>query len=435
VRGPSRRSRIPIHGSPSARAGVQDVQTLLEDGRARALELLQANLGRLGIRAAEPGSRARARAYDAVFARDAGVCALAMLRSGQPRLIHGARRSLQTLALHQADNGQIPKFVSTRHDADFWYVGCIDATLWWLIALAELERLGPAAGLLSKVKHHVGRALTWLQCQEHPRLQLLSQNEASDWADIMPRSGFVLYTNALWYHVKRAYRLPGSAQTVYHFNHLFFPFARDVPEYRRLRLLADFARVGAKNRRLYLSYVNFSFFGDEGDVFGNVLAVLLGLADEQRARAIVAALGRAGVGSPWPARATCIPIRENSREWRAYMGRHRQNLEYQYHNGGCWPLIGGFWVMALARYSSPRAAHDTLVRLAQANAQNDWQFNEWFHGSSGAPRGMPGQSWSAAAYLLAYDAVAATGTLGLNRTSTQKRKGRKGPQKKSRKND
>jgi glycogen debranching enzyme len=433
VRGPFRRSRIPIHGSPSARAGVQDVQTLLEDGRARALELLQANLGPLGIRAAEPGSRARARAYDAVFARDAGVCALAMLRSGQPRLIHGTRRSLQTLALHQADNGQIPKFVSARHDADFWYVGCIDATLWWLIALAELERLAPAAGLLSKVKQHVGRALTWLQCQEHPRLQLLSQNEASDWADIMPRSGFVLYTNALWYHVKRAYRLPGSAQTVYHFNHLFFPFARDVPEYRRLRLLADFARVGAKTRRLYLSYVNFSFFGDEGDVFGNVLAVLLGLAEERRARAIVAALGRAGVGSPWPARATCIPIRENSREWRAYMGRHRQNLEYQYHNGGCWPLIGGFWVMALARYGSPRTAHDTLVRLAQANAQNDWQFNEWFHGRSGAPRGMPGQSWSAAAYLLAYDAVARTGVL--NRTSTQKRKGRKGPQKKSRKDD
>jgi glycogen debranching enzyme len=377
---------------------------LLEQCRARALDLLRANLGPLGIRAAGGGAKARLRAYDAVFARDAGVCALAMLRSGQPELIRGVRLSLQTLALHQADNGQIPKFVQAQDDADFWYVGCIDATLWWLIALAELEQIAPAAGP-STSKSRVGRALTWLQSQEHPRLQLLSQNEASDWADIMPRSGFVLYTNALWYHVKRVYRLPGAEQTAHHFNHLFFPFARDVPQYRRLRLLADYARVGAKTRELYLSYVNFSFFGDEGDVFGNVLAVLLGLADERRARAIVGALRRARVGSPRPARATCIPIKENSRQWRAYMGRHRQNLEHQYHNGGCWPLIGGFWVMALARFGSRRAAYQTLVDLAQANAHNNWQFNEWFHGRTGAARGMPQQSWSAAAYLLAYDAV------------------------------
>jgi glycogen debranching enzyme len=382
-----------------------ETQALLREGRARALDLLHANLGPLGIRAAAPAARARLRAYDAVFARDAGVCALAMLRSGQPLLVQGVRRSLQTLALHQADNGQIPKFVSARNDADFWYVGCIDATLWWLIALMELQHIAPKAGLLSRLQKHVGRSLTWLQCQEHPVLQLLSQNEASDWADIMPRSGFVLYTNALWYHVKRLYRLPGSVRTAHHFNHLFFPFARDVPSYRRLRLLADYPRSRAKTRGLYLSYVNFTFFGDEGDVFGNVLALLLGLSTERRARAVVSALMQARVGEPWPARATSTPIPENSPEWRAYMGRHRQNLAYQYHNGGAWPMIGGFWVMALARYGSRQAAFDTLVRLAEANAENGWEFNEWFHGATGVPCGMPRQSWSAAGYLLAYDAV------------------------------
>src|SRR5689334_7602760 len=326
VRELSRRSRGRVRASRPARGGDLETRALLLEGRTRALNLLHANLGPLGIRAAAPAVRARQRAYDAVFARDAAVCALAMLRSGQPLLLRGVRRSLQTLALHQADNGQIPKFVSARNDADFWYVGCIDATLWWLIALMELQHIAPKAGLLSRLQKHVGLALTWLQCQEHPVLQLLSQNEASDWADIMPRSGFVLYTNALWYHVKRLYRLPGSAQTAHHFNHLFFPFARDVPSYRRLRLLADYPRSGARMRGLYLSYVNFTFFGDEGDVFGNVLAVLLGLAPERRARAVVSALTEARVGAPWPARATCIPIAEDSREWRAYMGRHRQNL-------------------------------------------------------------------------------------------------------------
>ena len=41
---------------------------------------------------------------------------------------------------------------------------------------------------------------------------LLQQNEASDWADIMPRSGFVLYTNALWHRVKRLFDLPNAAR-------------------------------------------------------------------------------------------------------------------------------------------------------------------------------------------------------------------------------
>jgi hypothetical protein len=41
------------------------------------------------------------------------------------------------------------------------------------------------------------------------------------------------------------------------------------------------------------------------------------------------------------------------------------------------------------------------VRLAEANAVSGFEFNEWFHGRSGAPMGMPGQSWSAAAFLLA----------------------------------
>ena len=328
-----------------------------------------------------------------------------MVHSGQRDLIDGARLSLVTLAHHQADNGQIAKFVRPPEDADFWYVGCIDATLWWLIALAALEREAPRAGLLRQLRSNVERALAWLQAQEHPRLSLLTQNEASDWADIMPRTGFVLYTNALWYYVKRVFRLPRQRETLYHFNHLFFPFSRDIPEYRRLRLLTDYARDRAKQRDLYLSYVNFSFWGEEGDVFGNVLAVLLGLATERRARGIVRALERANVDRPWPARATCIPIRAGSREWREYMDRHQQNLVYQYHNGGSWPLIGGFWAIAQAGYGDPRRARETLVRLARANAVNDWQFNEWFHGKSGAPSGMPGQSWSAASFLLAYEVV------------------------------
>ncbi|RPI42303.1 MAG: glycoside hydrolase, partial [Betaproteobacteria bacterium] len=284
---------------------------LIAECRARAIELLLRNLAAEGIQAASPGKRAAARGYTAIFGRDAAVCAIGMALSGHGRLETEAATGLLTLAEHQAPNGQIPKFVDVRRaEADFWYLGCIDATLWWLIALALLDRLDPARRLRRRLAGRIRRAIAWLQCQEHQHFFLLQQNEASDWADIMPRSGFVLYTNALWYLLKELYRLPRAGDTWRNANHLFNPFGPDLAEYRRARLLAHYARSQARNRDLYLSFVNFAFFGDEGDTFGNVLAILAGLADSAHAFRIVRALKAADVNSRYPVRAVCDPVPE-----------------------------------------------------------------------------------------------------------------------------
>lgn len=380
--------------------------SLVDRCRAAALELLRANLTDEGVLAATSTSKARARRYNRVFARDAGFCALAMVRSGDAELIAGVRASLRTLAGHQAPNGQIPKFVSPAEDGgDFWYVGCIDATLWWLIAARYLSTHVPDPAFEAELDVPVGRALSWITAQEHPRLQLVTQNEASDWADIMPRSGFVLYTNTLWYYVKRLYGLPGQEETLEHFNTLFYPFSGEIAEHRRLRLLNHYVRRRSRNDDLYLSFVNFSFWGEEGDVFGNLLAVLLGLATDSRARSIVHRLERAQISHPVPVRTTLSPIAPYSPLWRDYMARHHQNLVYQYHNGGCWPMVGGFWAMTLASLGESAKAQAALEDLARANALNNWQFNEWFHGLTGEPMGMAGQSWNAAAFLLAADSL------------------------------
>jgi len=374
--------------------------------RARAIELLQQNLGPHGVLAAAPGRRAHARGYTAIFGRDAAVCALGMALSRDPRLIKGAAAGLFTLAEHQAPNGQLPKFIDRRRrEADFWYLGCIDATLWWLIAVDFLHECAADGDLRGQLAEPIRRALDWLACQEHQRFYLIMQGEASDWADIMPRSGFVLYSNALWYEVKRRYALAHADRTRYYFNHLFHPFSSGLSEYRRARLLTDYIKRKAHNRDLYLSFVNFTFFGEEGDVFGNLLATLFGLADARATRRVIRALLSAKVNDPYPVRVVCDPIAPGDPLWRDYMNRHRQNLAWQYHNGGIWPFVGGFWVAALAQAGLHALARRELLKLAQANALRGWQFNEWLHGQTLAPRGMPGQSWNAAAYLIAYEAV------------------------------
>jgi glycogen debranching enzyme len=385
---------------------AQTQAELIEACRRRAIAALSENVGEAGIRAAKPTRKAAARGYDAVFGRDAAVCALGMAVSGEPHLEAEAATGLLTLAEHQAANGQIPKFVDThRAEADFWYLGCIDATLWWLVSLALLDRIRPAGKFRRRLAPGIRKAIAWLSCQEHQRFFLLQQNEASDWADIMPRSGFVLYSNALWYLVKRLYRLPAADETWRNANHLFHPFSAELAEYRRGRLLAHYARNSAHNRELYLSFVNFAFFGDEGDTFGNVLALLCGLANERSAQRVLKALLAARLNDPYPVRVLCDPVPPESFLWRPYMTRHRQNLPWQYHNGGIWPFVGGFWVMALAQCGMHAQAREDLARLAAANRLGNWAFNEWLHGQTFEPCGMSGQSWNAAAFLLAYRAA------------------------------
>ena len=365
-----------------------------------SVALLRRNLTPHGILAASPTEAAVARRYTRIFGRDAAICVLAMAGSGDAALEQGAIDSLDALARDQAANGQIPKYVDPDgRDADFWYLGCIDATLWWLIAVDHLRRHGRVPA--TRWQDGVARAIAWLLAQEHQTFRLLQQNEASDWADIMPRSGYVLYTNALWVEVKQRFAIDRVDTTLHHFNHLFNPFQRDLPDYHRARLLQHYARRGRRDPGLYLSFVNLAFAGNEGDVFGNVLAVLSGAASESMGHAIVQTIARTQADQPWPVRVVLHPMARTHELWRPYMARHQQNRVHQYHNGGLWPFVGGFWVLALERLGRREQAWQQLHALAEANAADGWRFTEWFHGRTLAPLGMAGQSWNAATFLLA----------------------------------
>ena len=381
-----------------------DSLALIDACSQASLALLESNLTPHGILAASRTEAAVARRYTRIFGRDAAICVMAMCGSGVPALEQGAVASLDALAAQQAANGQIPKYVDPEgQDADFWYLGCIDATLWWLIAVDHVRRHGNVGA--THWEDGVARAIGWLLAQEHQHFRLLQQNEASDWADIMPRSGYVLYSNALWYDVKRRFALDHAEETQHHFNHMFNPFQRDLPEYHRARLLRHYARRGRRDPGLYLSFVNFAVVGDEGDVFGNVLAIQAGLADPAMAGRIVDTVAAARASDPYPVRVVLHPLSRQHELWRPYMGRHQQNDVHQYHNGGIWPFVGGFWVMALARLGQDALGWTELARLARVNALDDWRFTEWFHGKTLVPMGMSGQSWNAATFLLARRAL------------------------------
>src|SRR5690606_7046389 len=135
--------------------------------RAAALALLRRNLTPQGILAASPTREAEARRYTRIFGRDAATCIMAMAGSGDPALERGAVASLDALAAKEAANGRVAKSVDPEGTgADFWYVGCIDATLWWLIAVDHVRSVGAVAP--ERWEAEIAKAIAWLHAQEHP---------------------------------------------------------------------------------------------------------------------------------------------------------------------------------------------------------------------------------------------------------------------------
>lgn len=369
----------------------------------KAVELLQKNSRPFGILASQLNNKAQKRNYDSIFGRDASICAMGMIVSGDKKLNLSALRSLATLARHQADNGQIPFYVkSEKKEADFYYFGSIDSTLWWLIAIDFVDK-NSNHNLRKKYKKEIDKAINWLRCQEHPNFYLLCQNEASDWADLMPRSGLVAYSNALWYWTKMVYKLSKSLETKKYFNYIFDPRAKipkkDLSKNTRLQKLL-LGLKGDKKLLGYRSFVARQQSGQEFDVFANILAALLGLSSKEKTKEIIKYIKDENLNQT-PIKATAKPIKKSDKLWRDYMVHLNLNKPGQYHNGGVWPFIGAFWVMLLALAEDDIVLNE-LEKLAELNKKNNWDFNEWFDGQSLKPKGMHKQSWNGAMYILAY---------------------------------
>ena len=384
---------------------------LIEKCYKKSVQLLIENSNKYGVMAATRHKKAIDKRYDYIFGRDACICSLGMVASKDKKLITIAKKSLETLAEYQTKLGEIPYSCAPSHKKSlFYYLGSIDSTLWWLIALDFYHKNSGDKKLHFQLIENIKKALKWLSYQDQNNCGLLEQGEASDWADDMPTNGTVLYTNALWYKVlglygkEKARKLAGDG-----LNNMFLPFrakakeskyiGREIHRLKELNILKDFV----SDVPYYLHYISYRYASDRCDVYGNSLAILFDVSSPVRAQAIVRFLRKARVSHKYPVKALMPPIKPGDFDWREYMEREEcANKPHGYHNGGIWPYIGGFYAMALKKAGKEVLAMQELEKLATANKQNNWEFNEWFHGKSGKPMGMPGQSWNAGMFLLAW---------------------------------
>jgi GH15 family glucan-1,4-alpha-glucosidase len=150
----------------------------------------------------------------------------------------------------------------------------------------------------------------------------------------------------------------------------------------------------------YLPYLGFRAAGEWFDSLGHLIAILAGIPDAAQADAILSFIRRHRLSEP-PMRAMHPHINPGDPDWRDYYGM--LNLPGQYHNGGVWPFIGGFWVAALVKLGLHEEAVAALDRLAALNMEGG--FNEWHHGITGEPQGVGDQAWSSGMFLYAIHCV------------------------------
>jgi hypothetical protein len=344
--------------------------------------------------------------YPEPYTRDLMIGGLGILASGNEKLIRSLRRVLETLAKNQTHLGHIPSLVHDPEDR-----GASDTTPLFLMMLAifrkevgEPDFLQPAAD----------KAMRWMEYRSPDDRVMVAQLPTSDWRDEQWVLGYGLFVNTVVY----AYlSLLGQHERASRLRSLMgrFTITEDVMH----RHVHEGLAVRHKPYYAMCSYKLHS--SERFDLLGNSLAALTGIAPLTRAQSIIswvedeceAMRGRGELACDLPP--NFFPfIQTEDPDWRLRYARH--NRPGEYHNGGIWPFVCGFYIAACVAAGRERLARkklDALTRLVRParTAQVDFGFNEWFRAQDGSPCGQDWQTWSAAMYIYAAECVRQRRTL------------------------
>ena len=131
------------------------------------------------------------------------------------------------------------------------------------------------------------------------------------------------------------------------------------------------------------------------------------LRAEEYVQSLEQQTGSALLPAFWPV------IQPGDPDWSSFEFNHLyeqiKNQPYMYHNGGLWPVLTGLYAVGLVSNAQKQRAKHLLTAInaanAQASANEQWHFSEYHHGQSHLPMGTKHMAWSAAAGVLAYQAV------------------------------
>lgn len=343
--------------------------------------------------------RTAAWGYPEPYTRDLMFALLGIGVSGNEELVESIRRVLETLAKNQTEHGHIPSLVHDRDDR-----GASDTTPLFLIGVGIFRKV---TGEQDFLENAARKALTWMAYQSPADRYLVAQQPTSDWRDEQWVMGYGLYVNTLVYSYLRLFEQHEQADRV----------RKEMRQFTITKgTIHRHAHEGLEVlHKPYFAFWSYKIYSSERfDLLGNSLAILSGIASQARAEKIIAWIeagcldmrrkGELALDLP----PNFFPfIKPEEPDWRKRYEKY--NMPGEYHNGGIWPFIGGFYVAALVAAQKYRLAEEKLLALTEVieisndslNKNLKFGFNEWLKAQDGRPMGQNWQSWSAALYLYA----------------------------------
>jgi len=390
-------------------------------GYEAALEVLRVNTVRCGFSAA-PERHAN---YYSVWARDHSITSIATVQCGDQDLVETAANGVHDLLVNQNENGQVPSYIEAE-SGDVTYSGyggitTIDSNMWVVIAAAALHKFANrdefAEPEMVKKYHFMFHLFDGLDPNADG---LIEMPVAGDWADIMDRSYHVLYDEVLFYEAL------GALEYLLQKCEACNGDEDDNDEMRYLRRRIREKKVWLNERinstlwftRESIPRITEHYLMIETDIdvqdypyyqthvvpFKHyALAIITEIASPEQTKAIVDYVFENRVNDPFPIRCLSPAIRPEDMDWEEIYGVKEKPNEY--HNGGIWPMISGFWIHALAKNGFMEKARSEYERFVDAMAADEWRFSEWYHGETGEPGGRTRQAWSAAGYMIATHAL------------------------------
>ncbi|MDP2910706.1 MAG: glycoside hydrolase 100 family protein [bacterium] len=337
--------------------------------------------------------------YQSLWARDSMITSLGACLIDK-KFKTPFKKSLELLSKHQSQLGQIPNAVGDynfdrKSKVTF---NTIDSTLWYLIGHYAYSQSYKDKTLLKKYEKNIDQAFLWLSYQDPNEDKLLVQQPTMDWQDAFPHKyGRVINTQALYYAVLKMFNKNKLAQRIKKIVN------GEIEKY--LSLYNE--KTGYYHPWIWKNHDRAREQGEWFDTAGNLLAIVTGLATPKISNKILNYIEKEKINKPYPCKAIFPPLKPGDKEWQLYFSEVISQPG-QYLNGGVWPFIGGFYVVALVKTGKYSQAEKELKNLADCNnlgGKREWEFNEWLDGKTGQPKGAPYQGWSAGAYIFAFESL------------------------------
>jgi hypothetical protein len=334
--------------------------------------------------------------YPEPYTRDLLISSFGILTTKNNKLIKSLKRVLETLAKNQSRLGHISSLVHDPQDR-----GSSDCTPLFLISVGLWRMVMQEPDFLEGA---VKKALTWMEYQSPADRILVCQLPTSDWRDEQWILGYGLFVNTLVRIYLCLFGLNEQAEMAKEYMGRF-----TVKDDRQNRHIHEGLVLHAKPYYALWSYKVYR--SERFDLLGNSLAILSGIASVSRANHLISWIETEcqemqknedlAVDLP----PNFFPyVRPDDPDWMPRYQKYNQPGEY--HNGGIWPFVCGFYIAALVaagKYTLAQKKLLSLTRLVQQPrvAEVEFGFNEWHRAQDGTPQGQDWQSWSAAMYLYA----------------------------------